>query len=174
MNVVVQLQVVNIRRYNIVPNSPTGFHHAHAGEEEAAGQDAVHVADIEAYKVKDLWLELEVMSPVSSAGSYSVTVVLYDGGEPVQAAGSAAGITAQSQFKVCQCCSIIITVCLAPGVQEQSMSLLSADDSIQCKGRKSGANLGAVPFVVELCFVNAQLGHAACSVDPTCLTAPGL
>ncbi|DBA83915.1 TPA: hypothetical protein ACH3X1_006417 [Trebouxia sp. C0004] len=70
-----------------------------AGEEAAAGQDAVRVADIEAYKVKDLWLELEVMSPVSSAGSYSVTVVLYDGGEPVQAAGSAAGIRAQSQFK---------------------------------------------------------------------------
>ncbi|KAL0028702.1 hypothetical protein WJX79_000762 [Trebouxia sp. C0005] len=70
-----------------------------AGEEEAAGQDAVHIADIEAYKVKDLWLELEVMSPVSSAGSYSVTVVLYDGGEPVQAAGSPAGIKAQSQFK---------------------------------------------------------------------------
>ena len=90
---------------------------AHAGEEEAAGQDAVGVADIEAYKVKDLWLELEVMSPVSSAGSYSVAVVLYDGGEPVQAAGSPAGTKAQSQFKVCQCCSMIITVCLAPGVQ---------------------------------------------------------
>ena len=86
--------------------------------------------------MKDLWLELEVMSPVSSAGSYSVAVVLYDGGEPVQAAGSPAGIKAQSQFKVCRCCSIIITVCLAPVVQEWSISLLSADDSLQlgCKG----------------------------------------
>ena len=113
-----QLQLVNTRQCNIVPNSSEGLPVVHAGEEEAAGQDAVHVADIEAYKVKDLWLELEVMSPVSSAGSYSVAVVLYDGGEPVQAAGSPAGIKAQSQFKVCPCCSIIITGCLAPGVQE--------------------------------------------------------
>ena len=118
---------MNIRQHNIVPKSPEAFPVAHAGEEEAAGQDAIQVADIEAYKVKDLWLELEVMSPVSSAGSYSVAVVLYDGREPVQAAGSPAGIKAQSQFKVCQCCSmnftvcqccsIIITICLAPNVQ---------------------------------------------------------
>jgi len=102
---------VNIRQHNIVPKSPEAFPVAHAGEEEAAGQDAIQVGDIEAYKVKDLWLELEVMSPVSSAGSYSVAVVLYDGGEPVQAAGSPAGIKAQSQFKVCQCCSMNFTVC---------------------------------------------------------------
>ena len=94
------LQLVTIRQHNIAPNSPEAFSDDRAGEEEAAGQDAVHVADIEAYKVKDLWLELEVMSPVSSAGSYSVAVVLYDGGEPVQAAGSPAGTKAQSQFKV--------------------------------------------------------------------------
>lgn len=115
---VLPLELVNTGQCSIVPNSSEGSCDAHAGEEEAAGQDAVHIADIEAYKVKDLWLELEVMSPVSSAGSYSVTVVLYDGGEPVQAAGSPAGIKAQSQFKVCQCCGIIITICLAPGVQE--------------------------------------------------------
>ena len=98
--VLLQPQIVTIRQCNIVPSTPEGFPVPHAGEEEAAGQDAVHVADIEAYKVKDLWLELEVMSPVSNAGSYSVAVVLYDGGEPVQAAGSPAGIKAQSQFKV--------------------------------------------------------------------------
>ncbi len=94
------LQLVNTRQHIIVPNSPEAFPVARAGEEGAAGQDAVQVADIEAYKVKDLWLELEVMSPVSSAGSYSVAVVLYDGGEPVQAAGGPAGVKAQSQFKV--------------------------------------------------------------------------
>ncbi len=66
------------------------------GEED----DAVGVADIEAYKVKDLWLELEVMSPVSAAGSCAVSVVLYEGGEPVQGAGSSVGVRVQSQFKV--------------------------------------------------------------------------
>ena len=58
--------------------------------------------DVEPYKVKDLWLDLEVMSPVSIAGSYSIAVVLYDGGEPVQAAGSSGRVRAQSAFKVDQ------------------------------------------------------------------------
>ena len=70
--------------------------------EEADGEGALQLADIEAYKVKDLWLELELMSPVSTAGSYSLTVILYDGGEPVQAAGSSAGVRVDSQFKVRQ------------------------------------------------------------------------
>ena len=56
--------------------------------------------DVEAYKVKDLWIDLEVMSPVSNAGSYSITVTLYDGGEPVQAAGSSGAVRVQSAFKV--------------------------------------------------------------------------
>ncbi len=53
------------------------------------------------------------------------------------------------------------------------LTLLSADDSIQleCKG---GADLKAVPFIIELCFVNAQLGHAACSCGASSPTAPGL
>ena len=63
-------------------------------------KEAVKVADIEAYKVKDLWLELDMMSPVGIAGSFAVTVILYDGGEPVLTAGSAT--QAQSQFKVCK------------------------------------------------------------------------
>lgn len=41
---------------------------------------------------------------------------------------------------------------------------MSADDSVQL-GRKGGADLDAVPVLVELCFANAQLGYAACSVD---------
>ena len=54
----------------------------------------------ETYRVKDLWLEVEVMSPVSMAGSYSAAVVLYDGSEPVQAAGSTDGVRTQTTFKV--------------------------------------------------------------------------
>ena len=56
------------------------------------------LADVEVYKVKDLWLELDMMSPVSIPGSYAITVALYDGGEPVVAACSAAQV--QSQFQV--------------------------------------------------------------------------
>ena len=56
--------------------------------------------DVEAYKVKDLWLDLEVMSPVSIPGSYSITVALYDGGEPVPAAATSNGVRVQSAFKV--------------------------------------------------------------------------
>ena len=40
------------------------------------------------------------MSPVSMAGSYSAAVVLYDGSEPVQAAGSTDGVRTQTAFKV--------------------------------------------------------------------------
>lgn len=58
------------------------------------------VVDVEAYKVKDLWIDLEVMSPVSTAGSYSITVTLYDGGEPVYAAGNLGAVRVQSAFKV--------------------------------------------------------------------------
>ena len=54
----------------------------------------------ETYRVKDLWLEVEVMSPVSMAGSYSAAVVLYDGSEPVQAAGTMDGVRTQTTFKV--------------------------------------------------------------------------
>lgn len=61
---------------------------------------ATQVVDVEAYKVKDLWLDLEVMSPVSIPGSYSITVALYDGGEPVPAAGTSNGVRVQSAFKV--------------------------------------------------------------------------
>ena len=86
---------IGLQRVRPTPSS------ACAGE-EADGEGALQLADIEAYKVKDLWLELELMSPVSTAGSYSLTVILYDGGEPVQAAGSSAGVRVDSQFKVCQ------------------------------------------------------------------------
>ena len=68
--------------------------------EEADKEDEVGVAEIEAFKVKDLWLELEVMSPVSIVGTYAISVVLYDGGEPKQTAGTSAGVQVQSQFKV--------------------------------------------------------------------------
>lgn len=61
---------------------------------------AARVVDVEAYKVKDLCIDLEVMSPVSIPGSYSITVALYDGGEPVPAAGTSNGIRVQSTFKV--------------------------------------------------------------------------
>ena len=61
---------------------------------------AAPVVDVEAYKVKDLWIDLEVMSPVSTAGSYSITVTLYDGGEPVYAAGNLGAVRVQSAFKV--------------------------------------------------------------------------
>ncbi len=54
----------------------------------------------ETYRVKDLWLEVEVMSPVSMAGSYSAAVVLYDGSEPVQAAGTTNGVRKQTAFRV--------------------------------------------------------------------------
>ncbi len=30
---------------------------------------------------------------------------------------------------------------------------------------KEGDDLNAVPFIVKLCFVSAQLGHAACSIN---------
>ena len=61
---------------------------------------AARIVDDEPYKVKDLWLDLEVMSPVGIPGSYSITVALYDGGEPVQAAGSSGGVRVQSEYKV--------------------------------------------------------------------------
>lgn len=67
-----------------------------AGDAKPAAQ----VVDVEAYKVKDLWIDLEVMSPVSIPGSYSITVALYDGGEPVPAAGTSGGVQVQSAFKV--------------------------------------------------------------------------
>ena len=56
------------------------------------------MADVEAYKVKDLWLELDMMSPVGIPGSYAITVALYDNGEPIQAAGSA--VQVQSNYQV--------------------------------------------------------------------------
>ena len=63
-------------------------------------EPAAQVVDVEAYKVKDLWIDLEVMSPVSIPDSYSITVALYDGGEPVPAAGTSSGVGVQSAFKV--------------------------------------------------------------------------
>lgn len=59
----------------------------------------MRIADVEAYKVKDLWVELDMMSPVDQPGSYSIALVLYDSMEPVQAAGSTV-VKAQSNFKV--------------------------------------------------------------------------
>lgn len=70
------------------------------------------IVDVEPYKVKDLWLDLEVMSPVSIAGSYSITVALYDGGEPVQAAGSSGALRVQSAFKVNQLGSASHHLCI--------------------------------------------------------------
>ena len=61
----------------------------------------MRIADVETYKVKDLWLELDVMSPVDLPGSYSIAVVLYDNLEPVQFAGNSA-VKIQSEFKVQQ------------------------------------------------------------------------
>ena len=49
--------------------------------------------------MKDLWLDLDVMSPVDLPGHYSIAVVLYDSLEPVQAAGNAA-VKVQSEYKV--------------------------------------------------------------------------
>ena len=81
----------------------------------------MRIADVETYKVKDLWLELDVMSPVDLPGSYSIAVVLYDNLEPVQFAGNNA-VKIQSDFKVhqsllghlcCQSCLMIDLLCHA-------------------------------------------------------------
>lgn len=66
---------------------------------DAAEADPVRIADVETYKVKDLWLELDMMSPVDQPGSYSIAVVLYDNLEPVQAAGNNV-VKVQSDYKV--------------------------------------------------------------------------
>ena len=72
-----------------------------------AEAEPVRIADVESYKVKDLWLDLDVMSPVDFPGHYSIAVVLYDSLEPVLAAGNTAR-KVQSDFKVqttSNCCS---------------------------------------------------------------------
>ena len=82
--------------------------------------EAVRIAAVETYKVKDLWLVLDVMSPVDLPGSYSIAVVVYDNLEPVQFAGNSA-VKIQSEFKVqqplghlcCQSCLIVDLLCHA-------------------------------------------------------------
>ena len=88
---------------------------------------AAQIVDVEPYKVKDLWIELEVMSPVSIPGSYSITVTLYDGGEPVHAAGSSSGVRVQSAFRVwdlhqstctiVKVCACVLSVCPLSGAE---------------------------------------------------------
>ena len=77
------------------------------------------------------------MSPVSMAGSYSAAVVLYDGSEPVQAAGTTEGVRTQTAFRVgvsvmclqaswklCGCCGLASTISKVASAQQAPAQVL--------------------------------------------------
>ena len=82
--------------------SQTHVIYTSVGEVADRGAEAelVRIADVESYKVKDVWIELEVMSPVDIPGSYSIAVVMYDSLEPALSGAKLPGEKTHSAFQV--------------------------------------------------------------------------